>query len=258
MPVLHTSLTDHYIRVAPGRPNQVGCSRHADRLSYNRSSLPAVSARGPESTWRSSRPTDLTKTYRVFQKKEGVLARLARAVSAANTARSGPSTGQLHDRARRDGRVPRAQRRRQDHDAEDALGLDLSDQRRRPACSVSCPGSAPTRFAASSRWSWARRTSSGGTCRPPTASSSTARSTRSRRPSSTDPRRADRAARRREADPPGRARAVAGRADEDGADRRPAAPAAGCCCSTSRRSAWTSWPRWRFRNACATITRSAA
>ena len=58
-----------------------------------------------------------------------------------------------------------------------------------------------------------------------------------------DARRADRAPGRGEADAPGRARAVAGRADEDGADRRAAAPAAGCSCSTSRRSAWTSWPR---------------
>ena len=58
-----------------------------------------------------------------------------------------------------------------------------------------------------------------------------------------DPRRADRAVRRREADAPAGARAVAGRAHEDGADRRPAAPAAAAACSTSRPSAWTWWPR---------------
>ena len=72
-----------------------------------------------------------------------------------------------------------------------------------------------------------------------------------------DPRRADRAAGRGEADPAGGARAVAGRADEDGADRRAAAPARGCSCSTSRRSAWTWWPRGRSRSACATITPDA-
>ena len=121
----------------------------------------------------------LTKTYRVFQKKEGVLGALrglyrreykeVRAVDGVSfTIEPGEMVAFLGPNGA--GKTTTL---------EDALGPDLSDERARRGCSASSPGSGPTPSAASSRWSWARRTSSGGTCPPPTASSSTARSTRS-------------------------------------------------------------------------------
>ena len=64
-----------------------------------------------------------------------------------------------------------------------------------------------------------------------------------------DTRRADRTAGGREADPPGGPRAFPWRTDEDGADRRPAPPTQAPAPGTSRPSASTWWPRSRSRNA---------
>ena len=131
------------------------------------------------------RADQLAKTYRVFQKKAGLLGavrglfrREYKEVRAVDGVSFTIEPGEMVA-------LPRPQRRRQDDHAQDALRPDLPDRAARPACSASCPGSGPTPFAGSSPWSWARRTSSGGTCPPPTASSSTARSTRCRRRSST-------------------------------------------------------------------------
>ena len=81
----------------------------------------------------------LTKTYRVFQKKEGLLGRPARPVSPRVQGSPGRRRRQLHDRAGRDGRLPRPQRRRQDDHAQDALRADLSRPAARPGCSGFVP-----------------------------------------------------------------------------------------------------------------------
>ena len=94
----------------------------------------------------------LTKTYRVFQKKEGLLGALRGALSPRIQGGPGRRRRQLLDRAGRDGRVPRPQRGGQDDDAQDALGPDLPDARHGARCSGSSPGSGPTPSAAGSRW----------------------------------------------------------------------------------------------------------
>ena len=121
----------------------------------------------------------LTKTYRVFQKKEGCSARLRglyrreyKEVHAVDGVGFTIEPGEMVAFLGPNGAGKTTTLKM-------LSGLIYPTARRRPACSASSPGSAPTPSAASSRWSWARRTSSGGTCPPPTASSSTARSTRS-------------------------------------------------------------------------------
>ena len=185
----------------------------------------------------------LTKTYRVVQKKDGRAGALVGLFRREYREVARRRWDQLHDRARRDGRISRAQRRGQDDDAQDAFRADLSRAEARRRCWASCRGSEPTPSGASSRWSWGRRTSSGGTCRP-ADSFELLREIYLIPPGrvSEDAGGADRTAGRREADTPGRARAFAGRADENGADRRASCTGRSYSCSTSRRSAST-WSR---------------
>ena len=185
----------------------------------------------------------LTKTYRVVQKKEGVLGRVARAVPPRVPRGPRRRSDQLHDRAGRDGGLPRAQRGRQDDDAQDALGADLSDQRRGAGAGLR-PLAAGRRLPPPVR-------PGDGPEEPALVGPAGRRQLRAPSRDLRDPagrvprdaRRADRAPGRGEADAPGGARAVAGRAHEDGADRRACCTGPGCSCSTSPRSAWTWWPR---------------
>ena len=122
--------------------------------------------------------TDLSKIYRVTQKKEGVLGALrglyrreykeVRAVDGVSfTIEPGEMVAFLGPNGA--GKTTTLKM---------LSGPYLSDQRFGSRSSASCPGSGTTPFAAVLRWSWGRRTSSGGTCPPPTASSSTVRFTR--------------------------------------------------------------------------------
>ncbi len=131
----------------------------------------------------------LTKTYRVFQKKEGLLGALRglyrreyKEVKAVDRVSFAIEPGEMVAFLGPNGAGKTTTLKM-------LSGLIYPTERPRRACSGSSRGSGPTPSAASSRWSWARRTSSGGTCPPPTASSSTARSTRCRPPSSTRPSR---------------------------------------------------------------------
>ena len=170
---------------------------------------------------------ELTKTYRVFQKQEGLLGAVRGLYHREyrEVTRGGPD--QLHHRARRDGRLPGPQRRGQDHDAEDALRADLSQRRRGPG-----PRFRPL---AASRFLPPPVLAGHGAEEPALVGPSRRRQLPA--PSRDllhpagrlrqDAGRIDRTAGRGQAHPPGRSRALAGRADEDGADRgAPARPQA--------------------------------
>ncbi len=150
---------------------------------------------------------------------------------------------QLPDRAGRDGGVPGPERRGQDDDAEDALGADLPDGRRGAGAGIrplAAGGRVPPPVRAGDGPEEPALVGPAGRRQLP-APAGDLRDPTGRVPR--DARRADGPAGRGEADPAGGARALAGRADEDGADRRAPALGRGCCCSTSRRSGWTSWRR---------------
>src|SRR5512135_3942420 len=149
----------------------------------------------------------------------------ARALSSRIQGSQGRRPRQLLDRAGRDGRLPRAERGGQDDDAQDALGPDRSDGR--PGAR---PGLRPR--AAGRRLPTPVRAGYGAEepalVGPPRRRQLPAPPRDLFHPPGrvpAHPGRADRAARRRGADPAGGPRALARRADEDGADRRAVAPA---------------------------------
>ena len=74
----------------------------------------------------------LAKSYRVYQKKEGLLASMRRAVPPRVSQGAGGARHRSDGRVGRNRRLSRPQRRRQDDDAQDALGRDLSDRRHGP------------------------------------------------------------------------------------------------------------------------------
>ena len=126
----------------------------------------------------------LTKTYRVFQKKEGLLGALRglfrreyKEVQAVDGVSFTIEPGEMVAFLGPNGAGKTTTLKM-------LSGLIYPTSRHGAGARLRPLGAAPTPSAAGSPWSWARRTSSGGTCPPPTASSSTARSTRSRRPTS--------------------------------------------------------------------------
>ncbi len=94
----------------------------------------------------------LTKTYRVFQKKEGLLGALRglyrrefKEVKAVDGVSFSIEPGEMVA-------FLGPERGGEDDDPEDALGPDLPDVGARRRCWALPPGSGPTRSAASSRW----------------------------------------------------------------------------------------------------------
>jgi ABC-2 type transport system ATP-binding protein len=136
----------------------------------------------------------LSKSYRVYQKQEGLVASLRglfhreyRAVQAVGH--------------RSDGRAGRVRGLSGPNGAGKTTTLKLLSgvinptSRPGPVMGTS-PGGAKTPTAAASPWSWARRTNSGGTCPPRNRSACISRSTGSSPDRSSAPGRTDRSARR--------------------------------------------------------------
>ena len=122
----------------------------------------------------------LTKIFKVPEREAGLRASLGSLVS--RKWREVPAVDGISFaiERRRGRRVPRAERRGQDDDAEDARRAALPHRAARAASSATCRRSASASTCAASRSSWATATSCSGTSPRSTRSSSTARSTGSR------------------------------------------------------------------------------
>ena len=114
---------------------------------------------------------DLRKTFNVPVREAGLRAAVKSLVRRETREVRAVDGISFEIGAGRGRRVPRAERRRQDHDAQDALRPPLPDVGRGARPRPRAVARASRRSCAGSRWSWATATSSSGTCRRSTRTS---------------------------------------------------------------------------------------